>query len=106
MDKKDSGSLKGLDKIITNYRRLLDETLPIAVPKNLATNHLIIVNSYRNIIESLENAGKIFSDPIVGLVEVARYRNSSNMLILSLSILGRYFEISDTIIRAVSTQVN
>ncbi len=106
VDKKDSGSLKGLDKTTTIYRHLLDETLSVTVPKNLAPNHLIIVNSYRNIIESLGNAEKIFSDPIVGLVEVARYRNSSNLLILSLAILGRYFEISDTIIRAMSTQVN
>lgn len=90
VDAKNQATLKGLDQYIIQYRKILGENLEIAVPKNLAQNHLNLVNGYRNIVESLSLAEEIFSDPMAGLMEMTRYRNATNSVIISLSEIERY----------------
>lgn len=91
IDKQNPDILKKVGENITVYRKLLNENLDIAVPKDLSQNHLVIVNGYRNVIESLGQIERIFSDPIAGLIEVTRYRNSTSSLLLAFGNIERYF---------------
>jgi len=91
VDKNKSEKLKEIENSVSVYRRLLGESLLVVVPENLSANHLAIVNAYGNIIESLGQAEKIFSDPIVGLVEMTRYRNATNSLIIAMGKIELYF---------------
>lgn len=105
VDNKNPAGLKNLDKNIVLYRKILGENLFISVPKNMAQNHLILVNGYRNVLESLSQAGEIFSDPIAGLVEITRYRNSTNSILIALAEIERYFASRGTIMATTTPQV-
>lgn len=72
------------DKLIiiaNSYQGFAEEIIKIAVPQNLADNHLKIVNSANNIDISIGNMAKISTDPIVGLSGLSQYQKYSEELI-------------------------
>ncbi len=86
------------------YQKLLGENLDLSVPNVLSLDHLDVVNSYRNIIESLGQAEKIWSDPLVGLIEVTRYRNATSQLLIALGNIELYYAPRDTIKGTITPQ--
>ncbi|PCI20482.1 hypothetical protein COB64_02065 [Candidatus Wolfebacteria bacterium] len=73
------------------YVSFAKESKNISVPTAIQSTHLDLVNGALAIGASIEDMKQIFSNPVVGISGIARYRSSSDIFVSSAEKLNNYF---------------
>jgi hypothetical protein len=70
---EDPTEIKKLDPIIAGYTKILNELVAISVPREVAGQHLNLLNSVSAMLSDIKNLRVVFEDPIVGLIGISSY---------------------------------
>ncbi len=76
----DKDRLEDLEKLTKVYRAYRDDTLKLPVPKIFAKEHLDVINTYEAIWEDLDAMIQVYSDPLLALIYLNRYKEDANGL--------------------------
>lgn len=97
MQTGDRDKLSEVKKNAVLYKNTARDYLTVAVPDKLLDIHLALVNSYEGAGAALDKIESVFDDPIVGIVELKRYRDSTDKIIFAFQDLANYFSRLDMI---------
>lgn len=88
MTSKDPETLKPLQDVVNNLNKHLKSLLSIPVPQDIASFHLILVQSYATVVSGIEDMQEIIADPARGLRGIAKYQKGMNALTELGNLLG------------------
>ena len=73
-----------LKTIAQTYQKTRDDTLKLAVPSQLAKEHLDLINVYHALAIDFEAMAKVLDDPMLSLVRIKRYQDDAEGLALAM----------------------
>ena len=76
LEKNDPSRISEIMAVANSYSTVLKKLLEVPAPKNLADEHLALINSISAMIFVSEGMGKVFSDPLQSMVSLAVYEES------------------------------
>ncbi|MBI5126278.1 MAG: hypothetical protein HZA80_00735 [Candidatus Taylorbacteria bacterium] len=83
VENNDPKVLAELDPTLASYRKMLVGLFAIPAPKNMAANHLAMINNVAGLIYLIENFKKAFTDPVMSLQAVGYYQQIAEGLGIS-----------------------
>lgn len=91
IDQEDPDLLKELDPIITAYQNLLNNFLKVKVPPSAVFIHLALMNSFSDIISTVNGMRSIYEDPLVTLQAAGHFPEARTKITSSLQRVKTYF---------------
>jgi len=80
IDNDNAKDYQTLTNISTAYSKVLADTLVLAVPPELASSHLLLVNAYLAVQADVAAMANAKTDPLYALVRVKRYEEDAKAL--------------------------
>lgn len=80
LDKNDPSKIKEIEAISNSYSTMLKKLLQVSTPKNIADNHLALINAVSSMVFVSQGMSKVFVDPLQSMVSLAVYEKSLTSL--------------------------
>ncbi len=90
----DPDELKKIDAIVRVYKKIIERSLIVSVPKSLSNKHLNLVNSMEKVAQTINNMKEIYSDPYSAITNLSDYNRSAEEFNLALRDISIFFEDS------------
>jgi hypothetical protein len=84
-------------EIVNTNKEILNKNLGTVAPKEAELLHLALINSHNKVIDSLENILMIGKDPLVAVVGIGQYSNSTEEFDSTFKDFRKYFSINNII---------
>ncbi len=97
--------LEKLDPVISQYEKILSETLAVTVPKDILPLHLEFLNSLSAFSTSIKNMKKALSDSVVTLASLSTYKIALSKLEKSFTDFRYFFDRSGVSFKEPETGV-
>jgi hypothetical protein len=105
LEKKDSRSIEVFGQTEKAYRNLADELLRVRVPREVAVDHVALINSSLVIAKSFSDIKNMQTDPLQALIGVKRYDTESAVFAGHLNDISWYItRVKNEAVKAQTTQ--
>lgn len=89
---QDQSELKKLDPIIASYKGVISDLVNLEIPSDAVDVHLNFLNSYSNLLSTVEAMRVLFTDPVRSFSAIGLYQGQSQELVSSVEKLSLYFK--------------
>lgn len=97
IDAEDAELLKELDPIIKAYQSLLSNFLRTKAPANASLIHLALINSFSDIITTVQGMRSLYEDPLEALQGAGHFPDARGNMLIALQRVKAYFRESGVI---------
>jgi hypothetical protein len=92
VEEEDAESIKELDPIIKAYQNLLTNFLKTAVPGNASLIHLALINSFSDMITTVQGMRNVYEDSLSTLQAAGHFPDARAGMIMALQRVNTYFK--------------
>jgi len=89
---QNQAELKKLDPIIASYKGVMSDLVNMEIPSDAVDVHLNFLNSYSNLLSTVESMRVLFTDPVRSFSVIGLYQQQSQDLVSSVEKLSLYFK--------------